>query len=29
MSAPGVKARIVDRGYQHYDGVRLGQGYAF
>ena len=29
MSVPAGGARILDRGYQHYEGRRLGQGHAF
>ena len=29
MNSPAGDARIIDRGYQHYDGVRLGPGHGF
>ena len=29
MKSPAGDARIIDRGYQHYDGVRLGPGNGF
>jgi ABC-2 type transport system permease protein len=29
MSVPAGGARIVDRGYRHYEGKRLGPGHAF
>jgi len=29
VSLPAGGARIIDRGYQHYEGNRLGQGHSF
>lgn len=29
MSQPAGDARIIDRGYQHYEGTRLGPGHGF